>query len=71
MNKGIMLFICIISNFRILTSYSIIGSAGHISWRYRVVSDSAIDYPLDYKNGNEKRDHFGIVVANFEYSELK
>ena len=67
MNKGI----CIISNFIILTPFSIIGLAWHINWRYRVVSDSAIDYSVDCKNGNKKCDHFGIVVASFEYSELK
>ena len=71
MNKGNMLFICISSNVKILTSFGIIGSAGHIKWRYRVVSDNAIDYSVYCKNGNEKRDHFGIVVANFEYSKLK
>ena len=71
MNKGIMLFICISGNYKILTSFSIIGSAEHIKWRYRVVSDNAIDYSVYCKNGNEKRDHFGIVVANFEYSKLK
>ena len=71
MNKGIILFICISSNFKILTSFSIIGSAGHIKWRYRVVSDNAIDYSVDCKSGNKKCDHFGIVVASFEYSELK
>ena len=71
MNKGIMLFICISGNYKILTSFSIIGSAGHINRRYLVVSDNAIDYSVDCKNGNKKCDHFGIVVANFEYSELK
>ena len=71
MNKGIMLFICISGNYKILTSFSIIGSAGHIKWRYLVVCDNAIDYSVYCKNGNEKRDHFGIVVANFEYSKLK
>ena len=54
MNKGIMLFICISSTFKILTPFSIIGSTGHIKWRYRVVADNAIHYSVYCKKWQRK-----------------
>ena len=55
MNKGIR----IISNFIILTPFSIIGLAWHINWRCRVVSDNEIDYSVDCKSGCS-----GIIFSN-------